>query len=172
MLRLEDLVSIGYIKKAHGYKGQVRIQITLPEAEEIETEHVFLKIDGKPVPFFIVDISGPMDQWIVQLDGVKNEDAAKKLTGAQVYLEMNLFAGKDLHIPTSVLIGMQVHDMNLGKLGLISNIIEKTGQDLLEMEFKGTSFLIPFVPELIMKVDKAKKNLLVNLPEGLLEIGD
>jgi 16S rRNA processing protein RimM len=172
MLRLDDLIQIGFIKKAHGYKGQVKLQITLPAAEELETEHVFLEIEGKPVPFFIEDISGPEDQWIVMFEGVGDEEKARQIVGSKVYVASDLFPDLDRKAEVSVFIGMKVHDSNLGELGTITAIIEKTGQDLLEMEFNNKIILIPFAEELITKVDVTKKILFVNLPDGLMDLAD
>jgi len=48
--------------------------------------------------------------------------------------------------------------------------IEKPGQDLLRVDYMGKEVYIPVDPSIIKKTDRKKKLVIVDLPEGLLDL--
>jgi 16S rRNA processing protein RimM len=56
------------------------------------------------------------------------------------------------------------------ELGKILEIIEQPHQLLCRLEIEGKEVLIPLHEDTILKVDKKKQQVIVELPEGLLEI--
>jgi 16S rRNA processing protein RimM len=67
------------------------------------------------------------------------------------------------------LLGYSIIDNN-NPLGEILEVIEQPHQLLCRLEIKGKEVLIPLHEESLQKVDHKKKQVLVELPEGLLEI--
>jgi 16S rRNA processing protein RimM len=55
-------------------------------------------------------------------------------------------------------------------LGKILEVIEQPHQLLCRIEVQGKEALIPLHEETILKIDKKKQQVIVELPEGLLEI--
>ena len=68
------------------------------------------------------------------------------------------------------IIDFQIVDENLGPLGKIKTIYNQPHQDLIAMDYKEKEVLIPISHEHVLKANHEKKELYVNLPEGLLEI--
>jgi 16S rRNA processing protein RimM len=68
------------------------------------------------------------------------------------------------------IIGFTIIDQVHGKLGIIEDVFETTGQDLIAMTYKEKEVLIPIVEQIILKVNKKSKSLEVRLPDGLLEL--
>jgi 16S rRNA processing protein RimM len=58
----------------------------------------------------------------------------------------------------------------LTDLQKILEIIEQTHQLLCRIEIEGKEVLIPLHEETIKKIDRAARQVIVELPEGLLEI--
>lgn len=172
MLRTEDLAAIGFVRKTHGYKGHLKIQIELEEAGDLETEQLFIMIDEKPVPFFIEEMSGTVDLWIVKLEDVDSETEARSLLNAKVCI----FKDELGEIPVTQgllnIVGYEIVDAELGKLGVVSEYIERNIQDLIEMNYAGRTHLIPFDEHIIKEIDPHNKFILVHLPEGLLQINE
>mgnify|MGYP000988770433 FL=1 len=69
-----------------------------------------------------------------------------------------------------VLMGFTVVDSIQGELGIISNFFQKTGQDLLMMDYKEAEILIPVTDEVVTSVDITTKQIFTTLPDGLIEI--
>lgn len=172
MLRIEDLASIGFVRKTHGYKGHLKIQIELEEAGDLETEQLFIIIDEKPVPFFIEELSGTTDLWIVKLEDVDSEISAREFVNCRVCVLNDLLD----HIPVTQshinIIGFKVWDENLGELGIVTDYIERNFQDLIEMKYQNQVHLIPSDENIIHEIDYPNKIIRVHLPEGLLDIND
>ena len=59
---------------------------------------------------------------------------------------------------------------NKEPLGEILELIEQPHQLLCRLEIKGKEVLIPLHEESLQKVNHKKKEVLVDLPDGLLEI--
>ena len=55
-------------------------------------------------------------------------------------------------------------------LGKIVEVIEQPHQVLCRIDFNGKEAFIPLHEETIVKIDKKKQQVIVELPEGLLEI--
>jgi 16S rRNA processing protein RimM len=57
-----------------------------------------------------------------------------------------------------------------GVLGKVSAVYEANGNDLLAVDHKGREVLVPIRDEFIVDFNKESKTILVNLPDGLLDI--
>lgn len=67
------------------------------------------------------------------------------------------------------LLGFEIIE-NEQTLGKILEVIEQPHQILCRIEIKGKEALIPLHEDTIVKIDKKKNQVIVELPEGLLEI--
>jgi 16S rRNA processing protein RimM len=67
------------------------------------------------------------------------------------------------------LIGFSVFEHDK-KLGLVEAVIEQRLQVLLQTTINDHEVLIPLHAETLKKIDRKKKEVHVNLPEGLLEV--
>jgi 16S rRNA processing protein RimM len=56
------------------------------------------------------------------------------------------------------------------ELGLVREIIQLPGQDLLAIDTPNGEVLIPMVKQIIISVDIIAKLIVVNPPEGLLDV--
>jgi len=54
-------------------------------------------------------------------------------------------------------------------IGVVTGVLNHPGQDLLEVDTKSGSRLIPLVSEFILDVDLDSKRITVELPEGLVD---
>ena len=61
-------------------------------------------------------------------------------------------------------------DQTQGELGIVREVYSLNGQDLIAMDYQGAEVLIPTAADIVLHADKEKKQLMVNLPEGLLEV--
>ncbi|MGE9616247.1 MAG: hypothetical protein ACQPRJ_01515 [Solitalea-like symbiont of Acarus siro] len=66
--------------------------------------------------------------------------------------------------------GFSIIDNNIGVIGVVESILRYPQQNLASLSYNGKNILIPLVPDLIVKIDHNKKNIIMALPEGLLEI--
>jgi 16S rRNA processing protein RimM len=55
-------------------------------------------------------------------------------------------------------------------VGQVIEIVKLPGQDLLSVDKNGSQVLIPMVKQIIISIDVAAKKIVVNPPEGLLDV--
>jgi len=79
--------------------------------------------------------------------------------------------GKSARSDHNDLTGYKVTLSNKSILGTIGEIINNPGQDLLKIiSPEKKEILIPFHEDFIVRIDKKKKTIVVEIPEGLTDL--
>ncbi|ABG57411.1 ribosome maturation factor RimM [Cytophaga hutchinsonii] len=168
-----DNILWGNIIKVHGVKGEVLVQVFSDDLTDYETlESVFVEIKQKQIPFFLSTFNfATQKRCILSFEDVTTVEQAKPLVGADIYIPVSKMAEADeSRLSYQAIIGFEVMDTIQGKLGVISNFFQKTGQDLLMMDYQDAEILIPVTEEIVHSVDVKTKQVITTLPEGLIEI--
>jgi 16S rRNA processing protein RimM len=171
---IESCYQLGYVIRKHGLKGEVYILLDVDDPgyyEEMESVFVAINRQEMLVPFFIEEISIAEDKALVKFEGIDTAEEAENLVSCGLYLPIEFLPrlSEDQFYYHDI-IGFQVIDHKAGALGPVQQVYHFTSQDLLSVMHKEKEVLIPVADEIIKKVDKDKKELFVELPDGLLDI--
>ena len=169
MIKKEDVYKIGRLGKAHGVKGEVSFQFDDDIFDTTDADYLILDIDGILVPFFMEEYRFRNDSLaLVKFCEVDTQQRASELTGCDVYFPRSV-ADEDGDAPSlAMLVGFNIVDAFDGKVvGKIAAIDDSTQNVLFELE-DGT--LIPASDELITNIDTNRQQIIMNIPQGLLEI--
>lgn len=165
-------LSIGKIVAVHGLKGELLLKHELGKKTSLKgLQAVFIE-DKKDsfIPWFIESTTIKSEEEIyLKLEGVNNREAAAKLTQKKIWLpeaDFKKFASKS---SPAGLLGYTIIDQGQS-LGQILEVIEQPHQLLCRLEVQGKEVLIPLHEDSLEKVDHRKKQVVVELPEGLLDI--
>ena len=164
---------LGYIVRTHGTSGNVMIYLDVNDPSDYEKlDAVFVEIRGELVPYFIEDFNlQKQNNAIVTFEDVNTIEKAQALVGSSLYLSLEeLEELGDEEFYYHEIKGFQVVDEKEGELGIVKEVYEVNGQDLISMQYKGVEVLIPTVNDIVIRADKENQKLIVNLPEGLLEV--
>jgi 16S rRNA processing protein RimM len=165
-------ILLGLITKVSGFGGVVSIKLERSLSENIPlTESVFLEIEGRPVPFFISssEYSGA-GTLKLKFDRYDSDDVVEELIGAKVYLTGSPEKGK-IKSDLKSLDGFNVYDQDDRFVGSITEVIPNPAQLLLRITSpENREILIPLHENLIIGIDKRKKEIIMDIPEGLTEI--
>ena len=172
-MRKEECFYLGSIVKKHSFKGEVIIKLDTDEPELYRhMESVFVDLSGNLVPFFIEKSSlSKATQLRVKFEDVNTEADAEAILKSGIYLPLNLLPkleGNKFYFHE--VIGFLVKDVNLGEVGLLVDINENAAQPLFEIDKDGRDIFIPLIDDFIKKVDRKNKEILVETPEGLLDL--
>jgi 16S rRNA processing protein RimM len=168
----DNKILLGRITKASGYEGAVTVKLERIFTENIPAmESVFLEIEGRPVPFLISDsdYSGA-DNLKLRFKGYESVEKISEFIGCRIFLtdEPAVVLKK---AGNQSLIAYKIFTQDDVELGPVADIISNSGQWLLNiLSAEGKSFLIPFHEDLIIKIDHRKKIVIMEIPDGLLEI--
>ena len=165
-------ILLGRITKVSGYEGAVTVKLEKIFSENIpQMESVFLEIEGRLVPFFISvsEYSGP-DILKIKFEGYDSIEKVSEFIGCKVFLTTTIHC-EDESNNFQNLNGYQVFNQDNEILGKIVEIITNPGQLLLSIaSAKNKEILVPFHEHFILSINKRKKIIVMNIPEGLTEI--
>ncbi len=174
---MEAYIHIGYIGKAHGLEGKVKVSPLDAYWEDFEyLEIYFIEDRGKPVPYFLEDINLDSQPPIAKFEDIGDREAATKMSNKKILIrvsDLKREVGESAEKTTleyQQYIGYTLIDKQLGKLGEIEEIQEFPQQEMAFFEYNGAEKMIPLNEYIITDVDDEAKQLFVDLPEGLLSL--
>lgn len=166
---IQDLsfIKVASLGKSFGTAGFNRIKV-YESFEKLckKQDFLFLKLDDTYVPFRVM-------QWkqggsMVRFDDIISQDQADRLNGVGVFLPDD--AAGHLEANTEMpFVGYTVLNLE-EKIGDIIEIYEMPQQLLALVEYEGKEIYIPLHEDLIVEVNDEEEYLVMDLPEGILEL--
>lgn len=172
-MRKEDCFYLGKIVRKYSYKGELIIFLDTDEPETYQNlESVFVQLGSSLVPFFIEKSSLQKRNLLrVQFEGIVSESDADSLIGTDIFLPLSLLpklSGKAFYFHEVV--GFTLKDINQGDIGKIKSVNDNSAQPLFEVERGESELFVPAIDEFIIEVNRKKKEIVVETPEGLLDL--
>jgi 16S rRNA processing protein RimM len=172
-MRKEECFYLGKIAKKFSFKGEVLVYLDTDEPELYENmESVFVELNKNLVPFFIENSSLHKNDFLrVKFEDVDTEEDADAIMGCELYLPLSFLPkleGNQFYYHE--VIGFEVEDQRLGVVGKIVSINDTTSQPLFEVLNGNVEMLIPMIDQFLVKIDRDNKKVIMNLPEGLVEM--
>lgn len=171
-MNIDTCYKIGFIMKPHGLKGQVTIALD-PEAPEdfSSIETVFVEVRERLLPYFIEAISLKGSKAFLKLEEVNTPEEALHISKSALYLPKTARpkSARGAFYDDEV-IGFEVTDSETGLLGRITEVMQAGPNKLLSVDYQGKEVLIPLNSPFITSVNKAKKRIIVTLPDGFLDM--
>lgn len=170
MIRESDVYRIGKIGKTHGVSGELSVQIDDDVFDRVDAEYLVLKIDGIMVPFFMEEYRFKSDEVaLIKFEGINTQERARELTGTEVFFPRDLAeSAEDEELSYAALKGYMLVNAADGRdVGIIDFIDEQTINIMFELE---DGRLIPASEELIVEIDVEKRCVIMDIPEGILEL--
>ncbi|TDB57324.1 ribosome maturation factor RimM [Arundinibacter roseus] len=169
----EQCYLLGYIVKTHGTKGQVVFHLDVDYPDEYEDlESVFIEIKGELVPYFIENINiQKQSRAIVQIEEIDTIEKAQTFVGHALYMPLDtLDELEEDQFYYHEIKDFSIIDQEKGELGFVREVYSVSTQNLIALDYKGVEVLIPIVDDIVLKVNRELKQVVVQLPEGLLEV--
>jgi 16S rRNA processing protein RimM len=167
-----EYFKIGKFVAAHGVKGELVLKHELGKKTSLKGLRTVFVEERKNsfLPWFIETARIKNEEEVfLKLEAVSTREAAIKLTQKEVWFtetDVKKFSAKSSPIN---LLGYTV--INEDKpIGEIIEVIEQAHQMLCKIEINKKEVLIPLNENTLKKTDPKKKEVIVKLPEGLLEI--
>lgn len=172
-MRKEECFYLGKIAKKFSFKGEVLIYLDTDEPELYENlESVFVDHNKHLVPFFIETSSLHKNDFLrVRFEDVNSEEEADALLGNGIYLPLTMLpklTGNKFYFHE--VIGFEIEDKRLGVFGKITSINDSTAQPLFEVLNGEVEILVPMIDNFLVKIDRENKKVIMDLPEGLVEM--
>ena len=196
MILDSDVFSIGRFTRTHGIHGEIEVHFTDDVFDRGEAYYVFLKIDGLYVPFFLEDYRFKgSESALFTLDGIDSDTAARELVGHTVYYPLDARPAEDEDTISSLraFTGFRlllIDRMALAEtaeegdetsedgvptleLGTVKHVETTTANTLLTVEVEdGEDVLLPLHDDFVVDYDLRDRYLVLDVPEGLIDLND
>ncbi len=184
MLQMANMLPVARVVKSSGDKGRVIIRLAEDARVGINVEEpVFIVFDGLPVPFFIEESeSKGSSQLTVKLEGIDNSDLSEEIKGAIIYVEKGdkgrKQRGRSKQTPDTGnregdidVIGYSVSDIKIDFRGVVSALYDYPGNPCIGITGEdGRERLLPLAADFIVSVNNRKREILIETPDGLLDL--
>ena len=169
-------MAVGRLRKPHGLKGEFAV---FPLTDQPETVFaagrtlVRLALDGsvQGAPLQVERSRSFHREWLVKLAGEDSRDALESWRGQFLAVpadELAPPASDEVYVHE--LEGFAVRAVNGAPLGLVSAMFDLPSGLMLEVQGPKREFLLPFKKEFVREIRREARVLLVELPEGLVEL--
>jgi 16S rRNA processing protein RimM len=163
-----ERIPIGKTGKPHGIKGELKLWVEAEyEDDLLKAPAVF--IGGRP--FFVQQLRAG-GGLILKIEGVDSREAAQLLANQKLELRAEDVAevADTAADPILDLVGFELYDSELGRVGVIAEVIDMPQQYLAVVEYQQKEVLVPLHEDLIQSVDPEAGRITLQLPEGLLDL--
>lgn len=169
---MAEYFKIGKLVAAHGLTGELVLRHVLGKKTSLKgLQTIFIEENKNSLlPWFIQSSKIKSEEEVyLKLEGIDIREAAIKLLQKDVWLpEIDFKKLVAKSAPVNFLGFNIIHEKK--SLGPILEVIEQPHQVLCRLDINGKEVLIPLNEETLQKIDHKKKEIHVQLPEGLLEV--
>ena len=179
MIEEKDWLVIGIITSSHGLEGKLNIK-SLSDFEERFTQpgkRWIQKYDEEPIPYRLISGSQKpgRDSFIISFEGINDRNAADNLKQYKLLVKSNDMPKlKDNEFHVNQLLGLDVKLYVKSEIKIIGKVIDLLTENntliVIRLNQNNKNVLVPFVKEIVTKIDKKNKYLIIDPPKGLLDL--
>ena len=168
-----EMAVVGRIARPHGIRGQVilNVETDFPEERFRAGAELFIERGGRLDALTITTVRFHRDRPVVGLRGVETVNDAEALAGHELRVPLDRLAA----LPSGTfyrhdLIGCRVETTDGAVIGVVRDVEGTMGGSRLVVDGAGGELLIPFASEICPRIDPAGKRIVIDPPEGLLDV--
>ena len=172
MYRIPPLIPYGSVRKTHGHRGEVVIDLAREELFDLDPKFLFVEIDGIPVPFQVESLRGDLSRLICCFTRVNGEEEANRLRGSRLLIPGDEKEETDDSESVPNVVGYTVRHPHIGTIGTVVDIDDTTTNILLLIQTAdaGDEVMLPLVEEWITDIDEKKHIFTYDFPPSLLSL--
>jgi 16S rRNA processing protein RimM len=168
-----EMAAVGRIARAHGIRGQVivTLETDFPEERFQPGAELFIERAGAVQALTLTSVRFHRDRPVVGIAGVETMNDAEALAGRELRVPVDRLAA----LPGGTfyrhdLIGCRVETRAGEVVGTVENVEGTLNGSRLVVAATRGEVLIPLVAEICTTIDPAAKRIVVDPPEGLLDL--
>lgn len=164
-----EKILIGKVTNAVGIKGELRVY-NYSDSDEIYRNTSLIYMGDKL--YKVEKVRMQKNMVVLKLKGIDDRNAAELAKGSEIFVtEADLPALPEGEFYVRDLIGMDVVTDEGELVGVVTDVIQNTAQDIFEIKTEdGKQVLIPKVDQFVLNIDGKERKITVHLIEGLLDL--
>lgn len=172
---MSEFTEVGRLFKAHGVKGELKCSIEVEYLEDVLKQGLIYVSEGSnDIPYFIENIRSS-DPFLVKLETVDTKEDAVRLAHKPIRVHTKILSRiivEESDLEYHFVKGYKVIDTDQGEVGVVDRIEEYPQQEMAFVIKDDNEFLIPLHEAMIKKIDKEASVIHMELPDGLLSVGE
>lgn len=165
---LHELLPVGEVVRAHGIRGEVVVNSPGASLAGLQPGEA-IWLGDPPAPHRVRQIRPHQGRLLLALEALTDRNGAEALRGATVWVHSDQRAELgDGEAWVEDLIGSRILDPQGQALGIVQEVLESPAQDLLRVSTSSGDALVPMVRDWLRRWDAEQRELVMDLPEGLL----
>ena len=171
----EPLVAVGEVLRPWGLGGEVRVRpLTDRPEERFGALRDFVlwdpRIDRRE-PCRVASCRFEGETVLVRMEGVTSPEAAQRLTGRLLAVTLaDVLPAPEGHFYPWEMAGAAVETRDGRRVGEFVRVEGSEAQPLWVVAENGREHLVPAVAEIVVEVNRAERRIVIDPPEGLLEL--
>ena len=163
---------MGKIIKPHGILGEVKVKLFNSKSKTLKVGQTIWILDSmnKSSSYIIERLSLLSEKSKIKFRDIDDRNAAELIRNSILSVSRNDFP--ELGIDEFYLIdliGYSVLDQNGVNIGIISDIMENPANEIIVITNNNKEYLIPFINEFVKFFDHLKKEIMINVIDGLID---
>lgn len=168
------MIVLGKIINLQGKKGELRFRpYEGTEALLAPGKEIYLKKEKNLIPYRLESFKKKGREYIIKLAGVNSTEEILFCLGQEVlFPEENLPRLAEGEFYEFELIGAIVRTRDQIEVGQVAGFFEASGKTLMVVEKDRKEILIPFEAAICLSIDAVNKLIIIDPPEGLLDLNE
>jgi len=169
----DEFIIVGRVGPARGVRGHVFVEPWTDVPDERFALGAVLRTEPETVgPLTVEEATSASGKLVVRFAGVADRPGAEALRGTQLLIAAS--SRPSLEDPDEFydteLIGLAAVTVDAVDLGPIRDIVHAAGATYLVLDADGQDRLVPFVRAIVPTVDLDAGRVVIDPPDGLLEL--
>ncbi len=167
------MLAVGRIRKPHGLSGEVSVEVWTDFPERFATGlSLVWRLHAAERTLSLEGVRGRRDQMLLKFEGVDDVDAARALQGGQLCVAVeDAHPAPDGFFYEHEVRGFSCRDAGGRVLGVALGLESTPAGPMLSVDVGGgREALVPFVHPIVVDVDRAARRIVLDPPEGLLDL--
>ena len=169
---MKERLEVGQIVNTFGIKGFVKIYPYVDDIKRFdELKNVYAKSKGKVQKLEIEEIKYQKDMVLAKFKGIETLEQAETLRNSYIEIDRkDAISLEEGQYFIADLLGMKVYKDTGELLGVLDDIFNNGSSDIYVVKNElGKQFLLPYIDEVIKKIDLENEKIIVHLIDGLID---
>jgi len=172
-LKSPDLVALGKILRSQGRDGRLKLRLNEKGLPKPDCAAIYLRRADGFEAFAVESLTVDRSAYFLKLKGIDTLAGADALAGLDVFVaEADFRRLEEGHYYDFEVIGCRVITRDGAEVGEVAGILPAAGEFLLVVKRGDGEIYVPFTETICVKVDPEAKEILIDPPEGLLELNE
>lgn len=164
-------LAVGRVRRPHGVRGEVTVEVVTDFPGRVaDGVEVKLGREGPDRRLTVHRVRMHKGQWLLAFEGLQDRDDVEPLRDLWLFLpEQERSELPPTYYYEHELPGLACVDKAGNTLGTVLELMTVTARPLLRVEVRGKEALVPFTSPIVVRVDLAAGQVVLDPPRGLLD---